>query len=176
MFCYPSWNPHPPRAAPALTRWLTDQGSLTERLIATGQPFSVRVLHQGADSAQDDEAALIGLAPGAGLHARQVALELDGLCVVVARSITRLDSRSWISLLERGRRSLGLTLFGPDHRIVRKPLLYREIQPDHPLFILARGQDPSQATRYPARRSNFILDGAALNVCEIFLPALENFL
>ena len=176
MFQDTFWQPLPPAVPYSLVSWLTDTGSLTERLVRTGHAFSVEVLHQGLTPAQDDEADLIGVAPGEPVYTRHVALLLDGARVVAARSITQREATPWLDVLERGNRSLGLTLFGENSNIIREAMLYRELLPGHPLFTLAGELDPTRSSRYPARRSNFRLDGQALNVCEIFLPALEAFL
>ncbi|BEV73501.1 MULTISPECIES: chorismate lyase [unclassified Paludibacterium] len=176
MFADTHWAATPPHTSALLQPWLTDSTSLTERLMATGREFAVRVLYQGPSVAASDEADLVGAAAGSPLSARHVALTLDGVCVVVARSIIRPGCPVWEPILQRGSRSLGLTLFSQDSAIIRQPLRYRELQPGHPLFALVRGQDMEEAPRYAARRSTFLLDGAALNVCEAFLPVLETFL
>lgn len=176
MFANNQWVSTPPALSTALQSCLTDEGSLTERLIATGHDFAVRILYQGPSQAGNDEADLIGVAAGAPVTARHVALTLDGVCVVVARSIARPNDPVWMPILQRGSRSLGLTLFGADSAMIRTPLCYRVLSPGHPLFVLARGQDLEEAPRYVARRSSFVLQQATLNVCEVFLPVLESFL
>ncbi|MBV8047350.1 MAG: chorismate lyase [Paludibacterium sp.] len=176
MFADRYWALTPPPLSPAMQSCLTDDGSLTERLIATGRDFTVRVLYQGPSVAAPDENGLIGVETGAPVLARHVALLLDGVAVVVARSIARHGCPQWEPVLARGSRSLGLTLFGEDSAIIREPLHYCALSTGHPLFPLARGQDLEDAPRYAARRSNFLSHGAALNVCEVFLPVLESFL
>lgn len=176
MFADNHWASTAPLARSETDRCLLGTGSLTERLVATGHAFAVTVLYQGLSEVRQDEHDLIGAPSGAALLARHVALTLDGQAVVVARSIARAHCPVWQPVLQRGSRSLGLTLFGADSRIERAPMHYRDIEAGHPLFALARGFDTAPTARYPARRSNFILDGAALNVCEVFLPALEVFL
>jgi chorismate--pyruvate lyase len=176
MFLPTPWGDSPPSPSAPLCDWLCDQGSLTDRLIHTGHVFSVTVLTQGTDSTAEDEAQLIRTAPGSPLYARHVVLSLDSTPVVVARSITLAHCSCWRPILERGSRSLGLTLFDPNSPIIREAMLYCVIDPRHPLFTLAAAHDPSSAAHYPARRSNFALEGTVMNVCEIFLPALEHFL
>lgn len=176
MFLDIRWGISPPAPQTRLTDWLTDTGSLTERLAATGHAFSVSVLQQGPDLVSNDEMALIGVSAEAAIYARHVALMLDQTPVVVARSITRADSTHWLPILQRGKRSLGLTLFGPDSKINREALFYARVTSGHPLYPLAQQSDPSLSGDYAARRSNFVLDGQVMNVCEIFLPALEDFL
>jgi len=176
MFSDTLWQSTPPDDQPQLSTWLADTGSLTERLQGTGQPFSVSLLWQGLNLPFPDEPQLLATEPGTEIYVRHVALMLGAIPVIFARSITAPHNQYWREVLERGNRSLGLTLFGSQGNIKRHALLYRAIQPDHPLFILAAGQDNTQASRYPARRSNFIHADNILNVCEVFLPALKEFL
>lgn len=176
MFLDIRWGISPPVPRTRLTDWLTDTGSLTERLTATGHRFSVSVLQQGPAQASHDEMALLGVSAGEVIYARHVALLLEQTPVVVARSITRADSTHWLPILQRGKRSLGLTLFGQDSEIIREALFYTEVRSGHPLYPLAAQSDPGQADCYAARRSNFVLNEQVMNVCEIFLPALEGFL
>lgn len=160
-----------------MTACITIPGSMTEHLMATGHEFAVGVLAQGTAPVHDDEIAPIDAGARPTVYARHVVITLDDTPVLVARSVTRLDCAVWQPILDRGRRSLGLTLFGgvlPD--LVREPLTFRDIGPDHPLFELARMHDPSEAPQYPARRARFVLEGAPLIVCEVFLPALEPLL
>jgi chorismate--pyruvate lyase len=171
------WPRTPPTASAAMTACITIPGSMTDHLMATGHQFAVGVLAQGTAPVHDDETVPLDLAPGRTLYARHVVITLDDVPVLVARSVTRLDCAVWQPILDRGRRSLGLTLFGgvlPD--LVREPLTFRDIAPDHPLFELAQMHDPSEAPHYPARRARFVLEGAPLIVCEVFLPSLEAFL
>ena len=65
----------------------------------------MRVLKQQTGPCLDDEAALLGLAAGAPLLAREVALTLDDTPVVFARSVARLDCADWSPILDRGDRS-----------------------------------------------------------------------
>lgn len=170
----PLWLPQPPALSAAAQCCLTEAGSLTERLQSTGRRFAVRVLRQGPDVCLEDEAPQLGLAAGAPLQAREVALTLDDTPVVFARSVTRLDCAAWQPILDRGSRSLGLTLFGGLPDLQRDPLRYRLIAADHPLFAPAAQLSPHAS--YPARRCRFLLRQAPLLLCELFLPELENFL
>ena len=176
MFTDRHWGTDLPMFKTAVHTLMTSTGSLTEKLIATGHPFAVELLYQGPSQATADEAGLLGDDAQSWVYARQVALSLDSVMVVVARSIIRSDCPVWLPVLQRGNRSLGLTLFGPDsEQIQRGPLHYQQLN-SGPLFTLARLHDPDPQRQYLARRSSFMLDHCALNVCEVFLPALETFL
>ncbi len=162
-----------PSAAPGATLGcLMEPGSLTERLIASGRHFVVDLLHLGAGVAHRDEAAPLRIAAGAPISVRHVALTLDGVPVVVARSYCREACPVWLPILDRGGRSLGFTLFSGEVALTRGPLEFAEVEDGHPLFALATPRAPGVA-RLPARRRRFERDGAALVVCEVFLPALE---
>lgn len=167
-----SWGWLPPEVPEAMRACLMEPGSLTERLIATGQVFAVEPLLLGASAAHPDEAVALGLDRGANLTARHVALTLDGVTVVVARSYCRLACPTWQPILDRGSRSLGFTLFSGEVELSRAALEFCIVTTGHPLFELAR-QRSAPAAGYPARRCRFILDGAPLYVCEAFPPALE---
>ncbi|WP_229804907.1 chorismate--pyruvate lyase family protein [Paludibacterium paludis] len=169
------WRPDPLPVPPRLSGFLTETGSLTARLLATGEPFAVNLLPRENDLALPDELELFGLSTPTALNVRHVALTLAGVPVVVARSLSRPACPVWSPILDRGRRSLGLTLFSGDMPVVREPLRYRRLEEDHWLFGLARRHDEASAGHYPARRSRFLLDGEILTVCEVFLPALERF-
>lgn len=171
--------PHPPfNSVPrALAAWLTETGPLTAKLLKTGRPFTVTVLEQGLNIGLDDEVTHLGLQAKQALYARHVALKLDAIPVIVARSLTRLDCPFFRqTVLNRGSRSLGLTLFNRDYTIMRQALSLHEIDPNHPLFsTLARPNDPYRATHYPLRRSRFIWQNEILLLYEILLPALQGF-
>lgn len=166
------WGWLPPEVPEAMRACLMEPGSLTERLIATRQVFAVEPLLLGESTAHPDEAAALGLDRGAEVTARHVALTLDGVTVVVARSYCRLGCPIWQPILDRGSRSLGFTLFSGEVELSRAALEFCVVTAGHPLFELAR-QRSAPAAGYPARRCRFILDGAPLYVCEAFLPALE---
>lgn len=151
-------------------------GSLTEHLIATGHPFSVNVLQQGTDAACADETAIFEITPNSALYTRHVCLQLTDTAVVFARSVCLPDCPVWQPILDRGSRSLGLSLFGGLAGLSRGTLDFADIAAPHPLFALSQQHDPQAASRYPARRCRFTLNGHSLLVCETFLPALENFL
>lgn len=166
------WGWVPPAAPEATLGCLMEAGSLTERLIGSGKEFAVEPLYLGRGAAHPDEAGPIGVTAGETMGVRHVALTLDGVTVVVARSYCRLDCPTWFPILDRGGRSLGFTLFSGEVALTRGALEFAEVGAGHPLFELAR-LHADGVTRYPARRCRFELDGAPLVVCEVFLPALE---
>lgn len=170
-----SWGYIPPETTDLTLGCLMEPGSLTQRLMASRRRFAVRVLRFGMDAAAPDEAPLLGIMPGAAMTVRHVALELDGEPVVLARSFCRLDCPVWQPILDRGGRSLGLTLFSGEVAVSRGALEFILPQIGHPLDDLA-AEFLDMAGASPARRCRFLLGGAPLVVCEVFLPALEDSL
>ncbi|WP_231137256.1 chorismate--pyruvate lyase family protein [Chromobacterium paludis] len=168
------WHAAPPALPAPLLDCLTEPGSLSLRLQAGGRRFAVRVLRQGEDRAQADEAEALGLKPGAPVYARHVLLTLDAAPVVYARSVTAPSCPAWLPVLARGSRSLGLTLFGELPELVREPLRYALLEAGHPQAAAAAATEPAAA--YPARRCRFLLHGSPLLLTELFLPSLKDLL
>ncbi|WP_231895268.1 chorismate lyase [Vogesella sp. LIG4] len=174
MTTQPHWSDILPLPAGRLADCIGTQGSLTEYLMASGQPFAVQVLAQGETAVLPDEQEILQVSANTMVYARHVCLTLAGEPVVVARSVTRPDCQVWRPILERGARSLGFTLFGGLPELQRDALQFAEVQAPHGLYQLAAGHAANPALL--ARRCRFALDAAPLLVCEVFLPALENYL
>ncbi|WP_341706836.1 chorismate lyase [Halopseudomonas sp.] len=163
----PDWYPtdrHPAPPAEPLFGWLCHEGSLTQRLTDAGnQDFRVELLLQAPQPARDDEAAALGLPPGATVWAREVLLHTDGAARVYARSVapTSALGNAAVALDSLGTTSLG-------HLLFRNPQISR---------------GPIEISRYPAvwlpdawrseglwaRRSHFSDGELQLLVCEVFL-------
>jgi len=117
------------RAVPrGITPWLIDHDSLTAAVRARCGELRVQVLRQGLGRVLPDEAAMIGVRPGARVWVREVALLADGVPWVWARSVARPgDLRTaWRDLAGLGNRSLGAALFA-DPRVGRGNLLVRAL-------------------------------------------------
>ncbi|MFT4612885.1 MAG: chorismate--pyruvate lyase [Bacteroidia bacterium] len=147
--------------------WLTDDGSLTARLVSLGRgPFSVQRLYQGWQVPQLSEQRLLDLPQRQLALIREVALLVGGTPLVFARSVfpvTSLEGR--LGHLRRlQNRSLGAILF-------RHPGMQRSP------FELARLPGDSaylpnhlhQANPAWGRRSRFDIAGKSLLVSEVFL-------
>ncbi len=148
-------------------------GDLTERLVGLGRAFAVVVLAQHTAQAWPDECQALGLPVHATVQLREVALTLDGVPYVFARSLCRQDSPVWTPVLARGSRSLGLTLFA-DSGMLRHPLQFIAGQPAQ-LALLAQAQQacwPDLSGPLAARRSLFGAVNDALLVHEVFHPDL----
>lgn len=173
-------------ARAGLGRWLQAPGSLSARLAATGEVFSVQVLSQGRQPLSLDEARALG---GTGYfsgrlsgYAREVVLRVDGVAMVFARSVTtHHDSLgTWRSVRGLGSRPLADVLFRRTD-IAREPLAFGKLQPASRLqrhvasqWLDATGQAPDAAS-LSARRSVFVRRGAALLVMEVFAAGLPQW-
>lgn len=172
-----------------LRRWLQATGSLSARLAATGQVFSVQVVRQGRQPLTPDEARALGVTGPRTGYAREVVLRVDGVARVFARSVTPHAGSlgAWRAVRGLGTRPLADVLFRRTG-IDRQPLQYHRCKPGGPLqhqvgkswqhvHAGARpsGQGVSQVIAKtktqrspPARRSVFMRQGAPLLVMEVF--------
>jgi chorismate--pyruvate lyase len=169
-----AWKTSTP-ARGGLRRWLQASGSLSARLSATGQSFSVQVLAQGRQPLTSDEAVSLGLGVTRTGYVREVVLRVDGNPKVFARSVTAYHDSvgAWRSVRGLGSRPLADVLFRRSD-IKRQPLAFTQLKRHSPLqrhvaksWQSAAGT-PMAQTALPARRSIFMRDGAALMVMEVF--------
>lgn len=142
--------------------WLTDSGSLTQRLVKLSQGnFRVEVVRQGWMRPTRSEAKALNMHSRQFALAREVQLIGKGTPWVYARSIipaqTLTGRQRQLRML--GNRSLGSLLF-TDPSMRRGPLQ----------ISCLRLQDERKVW---ARRSVFYLSGKPLLVCEVFLPELQ---
>ncbi|MGB9128923.1 MAG: chorismate lyase [Thiobacillus sp.] len=168
------WLAHPHPIPRSLRAWLSDHGSLTQRLKSRCASFRVVPLTTGLARPNPDEYALLGLAPGTRAYVREVLLLCDGVPVVFAHSVLPYTGLrgGWDGITRLGSRSLGEALFS-DHRIARQPLAYRNVRGGHPLFRAITAQQSLQAGSLWARRSVFCLNHHPLLVTEVFLPTID---
>jgi chorismate--pyruvate lyase len=171
----PRWRPvahYGTARLPAATRaWLTDDGSLTERLIGLGRgPFRVERLYQGWQVPLPSERALLDAPARQRALVREVALVLGDQPVVFARSVFPVDSLagSLRHLRRLTNRSLGAILFG--RRGMRRAPFEIAPMPGDCDYLPA---DLRQSTPAWGRRSRFEIDGHPLMVSEVFLAAFS---
>ena len=167
----PRWRPvrHFTGAAlaPRLRRWLTDDGSLTARLMSSGRgEFSVQRLYQGWEVPLPSERTLLELPQRQLALVREVALKLGDETVVFARSVFPISSLTGgLAHLRRlQNKSLGAILF-------RHPGMRR-----HPFELALMAGDCDylpdtlkQSDPAWGRRSRFEIAGKRLMVSEVFL-------
>jgi len=159
---------------PLLRSWLTEPGSLTARCQRGCTRFRVRLLRYGKGRALADEAAgsTIGRQPA---WVREVVLECDGQPVIFAHTMLSTAGHGRLSrwLARLGNRSLGSLLF-THPGFQRGPLEFIRVDRRHPLFtraVSAAALNDPPAVLW-ARRSVHALDGQAVLVTEVFLPAI----
>ena len=150
--------------------WLTDHGSLTQRLREHFPGFNVRRLHQGVARPFFDELTALG-PDRRPVQVREVLLRSGDKPLVFAHTVIPLAGMRgpWQALAGLGNRSLGSALFA-DPRVQRFPLTYRRLDRRHPLYRAARPYLAEPAATLWARRSQFALAGHRLMVTEVFLP------
>lgn len=156
-------------------RWVGGPGSLSARLAAVGQKFSVQVLSQGMQKLRADESKALGWSVRRVGYVREVMLRVDGVAVVFARSVTAQAQSlgPWRSIRGLGTRPLADVLF-KRVGIARTPLQYSRLQATSPVsrhvaLAWKTGCGEALETRAPpARRSVFSRRGAPLLVMEVF--------
>ena len=160
-------------ASGAYRHWLVDAGSLTARLQASCKQFSVSRVSVGWGSPQRDESLLLRMRCHEQALLREVVLNCDGKPVVFAHSV--LPRRSlrgeWHGLGRLGNKPLGAALFA-NPAVVRTPLSFRKLLPRNALYQRASLVLDCRPPCLWARRSVFMLQGAAIMVTEVFLPSV----
>lgn len=170
------WRPRlPQHLPPDLRAWLSETGSLTQRVrnaATPAQPFNLQLLRHGFAPAHRDELPLLGAHDRA--RVREILLKCGETPLVFAHSVIshRDLNGAWSMLDGIGSRSLGSVLF-QDHRVVRGALHFRRIDLRHPLFVKALPWCGSvRPNELWARRAVFLRENRPLIVTEVFLPAV----
>ena len=166
------WQPAP-AAAGRYRPWLTDAGSLTARIQARCDDFSVRVLFQDLRRPDRDERFVFRHRGRARVLVREVFLCCGDTPVVFAHTV--LDPRNlfgaWRSVAKLGNRPLGAALFA-DPRVYRHPLRSRKINRHHELQRRLATSGARVGASLWARRSVFRLHDSPILVTEVFLPEI----
>lgn len=162
-----------PLNAGAYCSWLTDRGSLTQRISDRCDRFRVELLFQGRRSPTRDEAFMFADRGRAQVLVREVYLYCGETPVVFAHSVSHpRDVRGpWRALIGLGNRSLGSQLFA-DPRVMRCPLHQRKITRSHELHARAVQGVAALTSPLWARRSLFLRHNAPILVTEVFLPGI----
>lgn len=170
----PRWHPakHYTCAAlgQSLRAWLTDNGSLTERLMARGRgEFRVQRLYQGWEVPLASERRLLELPARQLALVREVTLLLGGDAVVFARSVFPIASLTGgLAHLRRlQNRSLGAILF--KHPGMRRSPFELALMPGSSAYLPRHLQQSEPAW---GRRSRFDIGGKSVMVSEVFLRRL----
>ena len=158
--------------AGAWRHWLTDRGSLTQRLQRASPAFRVIRLKQSAGRPNLDECGVLGLFPGRLAMVREVLLLNQETPLVFAHSIIPFTGLAgpWAELAGLGNRPLGAALF-TNPRIQRQALEYQHLDRRHTLYRAAAQHLSATPRTLWARRSLFALHNSPILVTEVFLPA-----
>lgn len=158
--------------SPAWRDWLSDRGSLTERLIkASGNRFSVTLLNQGPRRPLDNEVRALQLQAGRVAVIREVTLYGGDCPWVYARSVLPLETLAGRhrALRHLDNRPLGALLFA-DPTMSRDAIEIARV----PGALIPQGLARGEHWLW-GRRSVFYLDGRPLLVAEIFLPGFNPY-
>lgn len=152
--------------------WLSDAGSLTQRLeFAFAQRVDVVVLSDCRQTLLSDESRFFhGRVKRC--RVREVALLIDQKPVVVARSVIPINTASGSNqaILKLGKKPLGAILFqGHRHRQPKANREIAQLHRHHPLWKKSQRHFPLLPRDAWARRTCYYLKGHALLVNEIFL-------
>lgn len=158
-----------------LRAWLHSSGSLSRRIAAAFEGFSVQRTHQGAGPARGDERRVLGTRR---VHVREVVLWGEGRPLVVARSVLpAVQARlAWRAVRGLGTRPLADLLFG--ERAVHRRTLGLVHCPRARAGLLRRQlAGTTAAAAWPAggawgRRAVFTHFGVPLLLTEWFSAAL----
>lgn len=169
-----------PILAGVMRTWLTDRGSLTQRLQQTYRSIRVIPLKMRIEKGWIDELRLLNMPTRQHALMREVILCNQETPLVFAHSIIpRRSMRGpWLGLRRLGNKPLGAVLFA-NPRVRRTALSYKKLHGHDALYRQAKAQlsqhlSHSQALVFPtqlwARRSVFSLNCAKILVTEVFLP------
>jgi len=166
------WYGPPPITTP-YRAWLTDRGSLTQRIADRYPQVRVEVVFQGLRYPNRDESFLFEDRPRSRVLVREVYLYCGALPVVFAHTIMRSEDLHgvWHAVSMLGSRPLGGALFA-DPRVWRGPLRHKKLGPHHELYRRALSVLPRGDGALWARRSLFALHKSPILVTEVFLPGI----
>lgn len=165
------WQPvHQLELSAAVATWLTDSGSLTEKLKGLPGLFQVQLLQHTEGFADDHEYRALQLAPQP-VWIREVLLRVNQQAMVYARSILPVNqpTHSELHPLQLGTTPLGEVLFSRPH-IHPGPI---EIAQFPSSSAVAQLNQQLHGITQPlwGRRRVFPVTGSAILVSEVFLSA-----
>ncbi len=165
-----AWRCAPPAHPHVLRAWLTDRGSLTERVVAHFPNFNLQRLKQDDSLPNRDERRELGLRLKELAVVREVLLRSADKPLIYAHSVVaRRDlTGAWRGLSRLGNKPLAQMLFN-DPTVTRLPMEYRKIDTRHPLYQRAATLFAIERNTLWARRSVFWKQGRPLLVTEVFL-------
>jgi|LakMenEpi03Aug12_release.lakeMendotaPanAssembly.Ray.scaffolds.fasta_scaffold373724_2 chorismate--pyruvate lyase len=138
--------------------WLTEEGSLTERLKKEFDDVKVEVVYEGVYLLDKN------------FYVREVLLKSNNSPKIFARTLVKTEDlqTAWSSLKNLGNQSLATILFNsPD--IKKTSVFYKEFFLDNLMFAHINALSPIHKKSLWARRSSWEKQGAYLELVEIFL-------
>ena len=177
------WRPEPPPSlSPVHQQWLMRAGALTRGLRAIGR-LDLRVLREFPAGLTVDESEGLHRPVRSAVWVREIAMRIDGLDVVVARSAALLSSThgTWQGVRKLRTRPLADILYH-DPAIRRSDFEVARVHSLMPMLCPVRLVLPAaQRSAFApplllARRSVFWRAGEPLLVAECFLPAFWSLL
>jgi chorismate--pyruvate lyase len=138
--------------------WLTEEGSLTERIKKEFDDVKVEVVYEGVYLLDKN------------FYVREVLLKSNESPKIFARTLVKIEDlhESWSPLKNLGDQSLATVLFNsPD--IKRTSVFYKELFLDDLMFVHINSLSPIHKKSLWARRSSWEKQGAKLELIEIFL-------
>ena len=143
--------------------WLTEEGSLTERLKGEFGNVKVDVIYESYISENKSE------------YMREVIIRSDDLPMIYAKTLLKRSDieDAWSCLKSLGQQSLANILF-KDPKIFRHSLLYRLCDSDDILYRRLKSLGYIHEEILWIRKSKWEKDGKILSLTEAFLPKLFN--
>lgn len=141
--------------------WITEEGSLTDRLKKEFNDVKVDVIYEGLASEKETD------------YIREVIIKSFDKPMIFAQTRVKmidLDS-AWSCLKELGQQSLANILF-KDPKIFRHSLLYRLCDSDDILYRRLKSLGYIHEEILWIRKSKWEKDGKILSLTEAFLPKL----
>jgi len=138
--------------------WITEEGSLTERLKKEFDDVKVEVVYEGVYLLDKN------------FYVREVFLKSNDSPKIFARTLVKIEDlqESWSPLKNLGDQSLATVLFNsPD--IKKTSVFYKELFLDDLMFVHINSLSPVHKKSLWARRSSWEKQGAYLELVEIFL-------
>ena len=138
--------------------WLTEEGSLTERLKKEFDDVKVEVIYEGVYLLDKN------------FYVREVLLKSNNSPKIFARTLIKIEDlqAEWSSLKNLGDQSLATILFNsPD--IKKTSVFYKELFLDDFMFAHINALSPIDKKSLWARRSSWKKQGTYLELLEIFL-------
>jgi chorismate--pyruvate lyase len=141
--------------------WLTEEGSLTERLKEEFGNVKVDVIYEGYILGKESE------------YMREVIIQSDDLPMIYAKTLLKKSDLedTWSCLKTLGQKSLANILF-KDPKIFRRSLSYRICKSSDALYLHLKSFDLVHEEVVWLRQSEWEREGKVLLLVEVFLSNL----